>query len=142
MLDITNWVTPRISRYILFFWDVVSLGAIYWIVNTHLQLLNSINTKQREISFDSLEYYALVILVMPVIHAGQYIINHRRNWFIGKYYGQTVIVTFIGLLVIINILNYIVKDELDRSGYQACEKTRSQSVQVRGERWVYRLGSC
>lgn len=100
------------------------------------------DTLQGEIKFDTADYYVAIILIMPVIHFVQYVINRHKQSRIAKNSGKVIIATFILLLVLINGIIFFIKDRLDKKGYEACTKIKSLSVGVRGEGWLYRLGGC
>ncbi|OMH26646.1 hypothetical protein BGP75_23410 [Motiliproteus sp. MSK22-1] len=142
MLDLSRWVTPRVAKLNWLLWDTVSIFTLYFSIEHYIDIFSKIDAHENELKFDSGFYYILMILGMPILHAGQYIINNKKNWWIGRYYGHIAIGTLIVLLILVNTLNEWTKYRINEAGYISCEKTRSRTAQVRGEERVYRLKGC
>ena len=135
-------MSARLSFFILLFWDLVSLAVLLWVVVYHFELLGMVRQLKAEIQYDSSNDYALIILIMPIIHFSMHFLNHHKNSYVSKKSGQIIVVSFLSILILVHLIIFLTESFLNKNGYEACVKSEKHSVVKRGDSWRYYLGGC
>ncbi len=134
-------MTSRTANFVLIIFDLLMLGAIYYLFHEHSAIISSINSKVNQITFDTGLYYLILGTILPLLRIIQLtvVISKARNYH--KTANIIIVAWFVLCLVFANLFPYHVKSRLKNSGYHYCGDKATHRI-FRGSNSIYKLSDC
>lgn len=105
--------------------DVLSIAAIFWVYVEHTQTMASISSAADIVSYNTKIYWALGMILVPIVHIIAIIDNLWPKFFsknVNKPATVIIIVLMVGFFVLPFIMSNKIENKLAIKGYFYCDE--------------------
>lgn len=134
-------MTSRTASLVLIVFDILAIGGLVYCYNEHVSLMNQINSRAKQIVFDSGLYYgsmASIMLLIQFILLFAFLFKSK----VKKLPASGIAVFwFIGCLLFANLMPLYIESVISDAGYHQCGDTVYHRTS-KGGNTHYSLSKC